>query len=109
MTEKKSKSPFRFQTEIVNGVCGACNLNTLLVGIDYKFYRCISCGEDLEQKVIRDTKKQEQNKIQKLEADKKNQEEKTKKLEEQIKKNDLEKSQAIKKALDEDRASNKEH
>ena len=64
---------------------------------------------DLEQKVIRDTKKQEQNKIQKLEADKKNQEEKTKKLEEQIKKNDLEKSQAIKKALDEDRASNKEH
>jgi hypothetical protein len=51
MTEKKSKSPFRFQTEIVNGVCGACNLNTLLVGIDYKFYRCISCGEDLEQKV----------------------------------------------------------
>ena len=51
MTEKKSKSPFRFQTEIVNGVCGACNLSTLMVGIDNKFYRCISCGEDLEQKV----------------------------------------------------------
>ena len=51
MTEKKLKSPFRFQTEIVNGVCGACNLNTLMVGIDNKFYRCISCGEDLEQKV----------------------------------------------------------
>ena len=51
MTEKKSKSLFRFQTEIVNGVCGACNLNTLMVGIDNKFYRCISCGEDLEQKV----------------------------------------------------------
>ena len=64
---------------------------------------------DLEQKVIKDTKKQEQDRIKKLEADKKNQEEKTKKLEEQIKKNDLEKSDAIKKALDEDRASNKEH
>ena len=51
MTEKKSKSLFRFQAEIVNGVCGACNLNTLMVGIDNKFYRCISCGEDLEQKV----------------------------------------------------------
>ena len=51
MTEKKSTGTFKFQTEIVNGVCGACNLNTLLVGIDNKFYRCISCGEDLEQKV----------------------------------------------------------
>ena len=51
MTGKKSTNNFKFQTEIVNGVCGACNLNTLLVGIDNKFYRCISCGEDLEQKV----------------------------------------------------------
>ncbi len=51
MTEKKSTGNFRFQTEIVNGVCGSCHLNTLLVGIDYKFYRCISCGEDLEQKI----------------------------------------------------------
>ena len=51
MTGKKSTGNFKFQTEIVNGVCGACNLNTLLVGIDNKFYRCISCGEDLEQKV----------------------------------------------------------
>ena len=49
--QKKSTNNFKFQTEIVNGVCGACNLNTLLVGIDNKFYRCISCGEDLEQKV----------------------------------------------------------
>ena len=69
----------------------------------------VSHFNDLEQKVIKDTKKQEQDRIEKLEADKKNQEEKTKKLEEQIKKNDLEKSEAIKKALDEDRASNKEH
>ena len=51
MTEKNSKNLFRFQTEIVKGVCDSCRLNTLMVGIDNKFYRCISCGEDLEQKI----------------------------------------------------------
>jgi len=51
MTEKNSKNLFRFQTEIVKGVCDSCRLNTLLVGIDNTFYRCISCGQDLEQKV----------------------------------------------------------
>jgi len=52
MTEKKFKHPkVKFETEVVHGVCGACNLNTLLVGIDNVFYRCISCGQDLEQKV----------------------------------------------------------
>ena len=52
MTGKKFKTPkVKFETEVVTGICGACNLNTLLVGIDNKFYRCISCGEDLEQKV----------------------------------------------------------
>ena len=51
MTEKKSKTNFKFQTEIVTGTCDACKLHTLLVGIDGTFFRCISCGEDLEQKV----------------------------------------------------------
>ena len=52
MTEKKLKHPrAKFETEIVTGVCGSCNLNTLLVGIDNVFFRCISCGQDLEQKV----------------------------------------------------------
>ena len=64
---------------------------------------------DLKQTVINDAKKQEQDRIQKLEEDKKNQEEKNKKLEAQIKKSDLEKSEAIKKALEKDRAANKEH
>ncbi len=64
---------------------------------------------DLTQTVINDAKKQEQDRIQKLEEDKKNQEEKNKKLEAQIKKSDLEKSEAIKKALEKDRAANKEH
>ena len=47
----KKKRKLQFKTEIVPGTCCACNLNTLLVGIDSTFYRCISCGEDLEQKV----------------------------------------------------------
>ena len=52
MTGKKFKTPkVKFETEVVTGICGACNLNTLLVGIDNTFFRCISCGEDLEQKV----------------------------------------------------------
>ena len=51
MTVKKSKNPFPFKTEVVTGECDACKLTTLLVGIDGTFYRCISCGEDLEQKV----------------------------------------------------------
>jgi hypothetical protein len=51
MTVKKTKSPFPFQTEVVTGTCDACKLHTLLVGIDGTFFRCISCGEDLEQKV----------------------------------------------------------
>ena len=39
---KKKKPKLQFKTEIVTGTCGACNLNTLLVGIDSTFYRCIS-------------------------------------------------------------------
>ena len=48
---KKKKPKLQFKTEIVTGTCAACNLNTLLVGIDSQFYRCISCGQDLEQKI----------------------------------------------------------
>ena len=48
---KVSMHSFPFQTEIVTGTCDACKLHTLLVGIDGTFFRCISCGEDLEQKV----------------------------------------------------------
>ena len=40
-----------FKTEIVTGECEGCKLTTLLVSIDNTFFRCISCGEDLEQKV----------------------------------------------------------
>ena len=48
MTEKKS---VRVHTEIVNGICPDCEEYTMLVGITRKFYRCMSCGSDLEQHV----------------------------------------------------------
>jgi ribosomal protein S27E len=48
---KKLKNKVNFKTEIVQGECDGCKLNTLLVCLDNTFFRCISCGEDLEQKV----------------------------------------------------------
>ena len=47
MTEKT----IRFHTEIVNGVCPTCDEYTMLVGITRQYYRCITCGADLEQHV----------------------------------------------------------
>ena len=51
MTVKKLKNRVKFKTEIVTGECEGCKLTTLLVSIDNTFFRCISCGEDLEQKI----------------------------------------------------------
>ena len=45
MTEKT----IRFHTEIVNGICPTCSEYTMLVGITRSFYRCMTCGSDLEQ------------------------------------------------------------
>jgi len=39
-----------FMTEVVSGTCPECKLRTLLVGFDKTFYRCTTCGNDLEQK-----------------------------------------------------------
>ena len=51
MKKLKKKPKVEFQTKIVKGRCEGCELNTLLVCLDNTYYRCISCGEDLEQKV----------------------------------------------------------
>ena len=48
MTGKKI---IKIHTEIVNGICSECEEYTMLVGITRKFYRCMSCGCDLEQHV----------------------------------------------------------
>ena len=47
MTGKK----FKIKAEIVNGICPTCEEYTPLVGITKQFFRCLTCGSDLEQKV----------------------------------------------------------
>ena len=42
----------KFVTEIVTGDCPECDVRTMLVNIDKNIYRCVNCGEDVEQKVI---------------------------------------------------------
>ena len=41
----------KFVTEIVTGDCPECNIKTMLVNIYTNIYRCVNCGEDVEQKV----------------------------------------------------------
>jgi len=41
----------KFVTEIVTGDCPECEIKTMLVNIDKNIYRCVNCGEDVEQKV----------------------------------------------------------
>ena len=41
----------KFTTEIVTGDCPECNIKTMLVNIYTNIYRCVNCGEDVEQKV----------------------------------------------------------
>jgi len=41
----------RIQAEIVHGKCPTCDENTMLVGLTKEFYRCMTCGTDLEQHV----------------------------------------------------------
>ena len=42
---------FKITAEIVNGICPTCDEYTPLVGITNQFFRCLTCGSDLEQKV----------------------------------------------------------
>ena len=40
-----------FKTEIVNGLCPACNFNVVLVSLANDHFRCTTCGSDLEQHI----------------------------------------------------------
>ena len=40
-----------FSSEVTHGVCPTCNQPTMLISITKDFYRCITCGADLEQKI----------------------------------------------------------
>jgi len=49
MTGKKQK--FKLEAEVVNGKCPTCDQFTMLVGIEQSFFRCMSCGSDMEQHI----------------------------------------------------------
>ena len=40
-----------FSSEVTHGVCPTCKQPTMLISITKDFYRCITCGSDLEQKI----------------------------------------------------------
>ena len=42
---------FKITAEIVNGICPTCDEYTPLVGITKQYFRCLTYGSDLEQKV----------------------------------------------------------
>ena len=48
MTEKNSVT---FNAEIVNGQCPTCDENTMLVSITSDYYRCVTCGADMQQHI----------------------------------------------------------
>ena len=48
MTEKNS---IRFNAEIVNGQCPSCGEVTMLVSVSTDYYRCVTCGTDLQQHI----------------------------------------------------------
>ena len=47
MTEKNHV----FLTEVVSGICPSCTCRTMLVSFSSIFYRCTTCGNELEQKI----------------------------------------------------------
>ena len=40
-----------FNPEVTHGICPTCETPTMLVSLTKDFYRCITCGSDLEQKI----------------------------------------------------------
>ena len=42
---------FKVSAEIVNGKCPTCEEHTMLVGLTKQFFRCLTCGADLEQHI----------------------------------------------------------
>ena len=42
---------FDLKAEVTNGECPLCNAKTVFVSLYQNFYRCMSCGGDIEQKV----------------------------------------------------------
>ena len=45
------KKFFKFKSEVVTGKCPTCEESTMLVSIATDYYRCMTCGADLEQHI----------------------------------------------------------
>jgi len=45
------KENINLQAQVVNGECPTCSEITVLVGLTHDFYRCMTCGADLEQHI----------------------------------------------------------
>ena len=44
-------SGIEFTTEVVNGKCPTCQHFGVFISLEPSFYRCTSCGGDIEQKI----------------------------------------------------------
>ena len=40
-----------FKTQVVNGTCPMCEAKSVFISLSPEFFRCTTCGGDLEQKV----------------------------------------------------------
>ena len=45
------KTHIRFTPEVTPGICPYCHANSSFVSIVNDQYRCMTCGEDVEQKI----------------------------------------------------------
>ena len=45
------KDKLNFKPEITHGICPTCSEETLLVSLTRDYYRCMTRGTDLEQKI----------------------------------------------------------
>ena len=50
-SKKKIFSDIIKKAKMVDGVCPHCTEHTLLISIVSDYFRCLSCGGDIEQKV----------------------------------------------------------
>ena len=46
-----NKGFMKVEANVVNGECPTCQQLTVLVGLTPDYYRCMSCGADLEQHI----------------------------------------------------------
>ena len=51
MSNKKMFLDLINKAKLVDGICPHCTQHVLLVGIVNDYFRCMSCGGDIEQKV----------------------------------------------------------